>query len=159
MYGGVAQTYCLWKMDGEPFKENNTYYVYMLHPITKARKRVRFYTDKKHADLMPKTKANDFGSFYKVFGFESDFGHILCIKKKDITEAEEEQYFGTRNGWRFGTFYGGVWYAPEETDVPPIKNAAHAFYPDWLEFRVAGQEHSRKLGMVSEAESPWFKED
>lgn len=156
-YGGVAQTYCLWKIDGEPFKENNTLYVRVLHPITKSQKKVRWYTDKKHADLMPKGKDNQYGPLYKVFGFKNAEDKILCIKKSDISLGEEQEYFA--NKWRFGMFFGGIWYTPLGTSIPPITKAAKVFTPTWTEFKIAGQKHSKALGMVSEAESCWFKED
>lgn len=155
MYGGVAQTYCLWKIDGEPFKENNALYVYVLHPITKAKKKVRFYTDKKHADLMPQT--NQYGPFYKVFGFESVDDYILCVRETVISAEEKEQYFSGK--WRFGMFFGGVWYAPKGTELPPIKKQDKISKVSWPTFKKAGQEHSKQLGMVKESESVWFKED
>lgn len=155
MYGGVAQTYCLWKLDGEPFKEGAVSYIYVLHPITKAKKKVRWYSDKKHAELMPKGK--DYGPLYKVFGFESATDFILCIKESAITAEEKELYFA--NKWRFGMFFGGVWYAPKGTELPPIKKQDKISKVSWPTFKKAGQEHSQKLGMVTQAESCWFKED
>lgn len=153
-YGGTAQTYCLWTQDGEPFKEGAVQYIYVLHPITKARKKVRWYTDKKHAELMPNKK--DYGPFYKVFGFEAADDYILCVKKTAITDEEEAEYFASK--WRFGMFFGGVWYAPKGTELPPIKKQDKISKVSWPTFREAGQKHSKELGMVSEAESPWFKE-
>lgn len=154
MFGGVAQTYCKWKLDGEPYKKGNALYVKVVHPLTKSLKEVRFYTDKKHADLMP-VEANKYGPFWALFGFDNQEDYIYCIKEKDISLEEKESYF-SRN-WRFGMFFGGVWYAPKTKELPPIKNKNKIFKATWLEFRAAGQAHSRELNMVPESESPWFK--
>ena len=88
MYGGVAKTYCLWKMDGQPFKEKNAWYVNMLHPITGLPKKVRWYTDKAHADLMPKPKNEKFkGAFV---GFENADDYVLCVRDIDLAPGEAE---------------------------------------------------------------------
>lgn len=162
-YGGVAQTYCLWKLEGESFKENNAQYIYVLHPITKAKKKVRWYTDKKHVDLMPQSK-DKYGPLYKVFGFKNADDEILMVRKKHITTAEEAEYFGWQRGWRFGMFFGGIWYAPKEvngirTELPPIAKRDMIIPVTWTLFKQAGQAHSKELGMVSEKESCWFKEE
>lgn len=161
MYGGVAQRYCLWKFDGEPYKKDKAWYVRVLHPVTKASKEVRFYTDKKHADLMPK-QISKYGPFCKVFYFKDEKDTIVCVKEKDMTAAEREEYFAGQwdkgNPWRFGMFFGGVWYAPNGTEVPPIKNAKRAFTPTWAEFKVAGQEHLKKLNPAAVKDSPWFND-
>lgn len=154
MYGGVAQTYCRWEMIGEPYKKGNALYVKMKNPITKSPKEVRFYTDKKHAELMP-AKENLYGPFYKIFGFESEEDYIFCVKKRDITDDEEQEYFA--HNWRFGMFFGGVWYAPKDKELPPIGKKDKIFKATWAEFRKAGQENSKKIQIVPENESPWFK--
>jgi hypothetical protein len=154
MYGGVAQTYLLWKRDGEPFKEKNAWYVNVIHPATKAIKKVRFYTDKKHADLAP--NKTQYPPMHALFGFQSKEDTIVAIRLRDITNEEAENHFASK--WRFGMFFNGIWYAPKDTELPPIKKADKFFYPTWKEFVMAGRKHSKELGLVVEAESPWFKE-
>lgn len=158
MYGGVAATYCRWKMLGEPFKENKTWYVKMEHPITKLPKKVRWYTDKAHADLMPQSKvAQAFRG--AVFGFANKDDYVLCIRDRDLAPGETEQYFhyNWKKGgkWKFGMFFGGVWYAPKDTDIPPIRRADRVFRATWPEFVKAGRANSTKLGFT---DGFWHKE-
>jgi len=157
MYGGTAKSYCEYKLLCEPFKVDKVYYVKVESPKTGRALRVRWYTDKAHADLMPNT--NKYGLFYTIFGFESPDDSILCIKESYITEQEKEEYFGCQNGWRFGMFFGGIWYAPKTTEMPPIKRQDKIKFISWTEFKIAGQENSRELGLVPEKDSVWFKED
>lgn len=157
MFGGTAKTYAEWEQSGSPYKDGNAYYIKVVHPLTKSLKTVRWYNDKKHNDWMPK-RDNPYGPFYKVFGFKSADDTIVCIRKKDITNEEEEHFFGCQRGWRFGMFFDGVWYAPQGTPLPPTKRDKY-FTPTWAEFRRAGQENSRKLGLVSDAASVWFQEE
>lgn len=158
MYGGTAKTYCEYELLCEPFKDGKVYYVKVKSPKTGNALRVRWYTDKAHAELMPK-RENPYGPFCKVFGFKDEQDTILCIKKICITAAEEEEFFGCRNGWRFGMFFGGIWYAPKGTELPPIKKQDKISEVSWPTFKKAGQQHSRELGMVKEEDSVWFKED
>ena len=160
MYGGVAQSYCLWKMDGEPYKKNNVWYVKMINPITKLPKEVRWYTDKKHAELMPHKVNTDFVG--KIFGFENADDYILCIRDRDLSAEECDKYFNenwkTRGThWRFGMFFGGVWYTDKKDQIPPIKNEAKIFRATWPEFVKAGQANTRKLRDGAE-DGFWFKE-
>ena len=158
MYGGVAKTYCLWKMDGQPFKEKNAWYVNMLHPITGLPKKVRWYTDKAHADLMPKPKNEKFkGAFV---GFENADDYVLCVRDIDLAPGEAEKYFYSnwqRGGkWRFGMFFGGVWYAPKDAEIPPIRRQDRIFRATWPEFIKAAQVHVRSIG--GSTTGFWFKE-
>lgn len=157
MYGGTAKSYCEYELLCEPFKVDKAYYVKVLSPKTGNALKVRWYTDKAHNDLMPKT--DNFGAFCTVFGFENEEDTILCIKKSHITEEEEQEYFGCRNGWRFGMFFGGIWYTTKDTVLPPIKNQAKITPMSWPTFKKAGQEHSKELGLVAEKDSVWFEED
>lgn len=154
MYGGVAQTYRLWKIEGEPFKEKNAYYVNARNPLSKVVKKVRWYTDKAHAELMPQTKS--YGPFYKVFGFTSEDSTIIAIRVKDLTQDEIADYFAGK--WRMCVLFGEVWYAPMGTELPPIRKATRYFYPTWGEWRAEGQANSKKLDITPQSESPWFKE-
>lgn len=154
MFGGVAQTYCRWEMDGEPYKRGKVYYAQMIHPTTHKPKEVRFYTDKKHAELMP-FAPDEFGPFYKVFGFESEADQIIAIKRRDITTSEEAEHFN--GNWRFGMFFGGIWYTPKNTPKPPVKNQSKFFEIDWDSFKVEGQKLSKKYNPNPEYESIWLK--
>lgn len=136
-YGGTAQTYCLWKRDGQPFKENNVFYVNVLHPITKVSKKVRWYSDKKHHDLMPCNQVAEV-PLYTLFGFKSADDTIVAIKESYLTPAEIEKDFAFK--WRGGVFYDGIWYAPKDTVLPKIKNSTKFFYPTWPEFKAEGQK-------------------
>lgn len=159
MYGGVAQRYILWKMVGEPYKKGKAWYVKMEHPVTKFPTEVRWYTDKAHADLMPKPKGVVENFPGKTFGFADKEDYVLAIRQRDLTKAEEEKYFhynwkrGAR--WRFGMFLGGIWYAPKDEPVPPIMRADHVFRVTWPEFVKAGQANCAKLN--GKNEGWWFK--
>ena len=158
MYGGVAKTYCLWKFDGEPFKEGKYWYIMAIHPATKLPKKVRWYSDKAHADLMPKRKSDKFkGAFV---GFQSKDDYILCIRDRDLSQAEVDQHFHAAwqrgSKWRFGMFFGGIWYAPKDAEIPPIRNTDKIFRATWPEFVAAAQAHSKSIG--GNPNGFWFKE-
>ncbi len=154
-FGGTAQTYCLWAQVGEPFKEGKVMYINMLHPLTKRPKKVRWYTDKKHADLMPKSKSTQ-KPFCSVFGFADTDSTILAIKERDLSTTEVEELFASK--WRFCVMFGGIWYAPEGTQLPEIKRQTKYFHPTWAEFKAEGQRNSTALGLVPPSDSPWFKD-
>lgn len=158
MYGGVAQRYILWKMSGEPYKKGKTWYVKMEHPITKIPMEVRWYTDKAHADLMPKPKDQVEKFPGASFGFADKSDYILGIRQRDLTKAEEEEFFhyNWKKGgkWRFGMFFGGVWYAPKDAEVPPIGRADRCFRISWPEMVKAGQAHCKQIGST---DGWWFK--
>jgi hypothetical protein len=99
----------------------------------------------------------DYGPFYKVFGFRSPEDTIVCISDILLTDEERDNYF--EHKWWFSMMYGGIWYAPNGTEKPPIKNMTKYFEPNWAELKVAGQKHSKELGLVPDGDSPWFKED
>lgn len=161
MYGGVAQRYILWKMDGEPYKKGKGWYVRMIHPVTKYPTEVRWYTDKAHADLMPKSAAAEVKFPGQVFGFSDKSDFILCIRERDITDQEEKDFFeyNWKKGgkWKFGMFFGGVWYAPKDAVVPPIRRADKVFRATWPEWVATGQAMDAKLN--GKNEGYWFKQE
>lgn len=159
MFGGVAQRYILWKMVGEPYKKGKGLYVKMEHPVTKLPTEVRWYTDKAHADLMPKRGEADVSFPGKTFGFADKGDHIVAFRKRDLTTAEEEQYFNFcwKRGakWRFGMFFGGIWYAPKDEPVPPVMRAGKVMKITWPEFVKAGQAVSEQTS--GKKDGWWFK--
>ena len=156
MYGGVAATYCLWKMEGEPFKEGNGWYVRMIHPLTKLPKKVRWYTDKAHAANMPQKPVAFQG---KCFGFADGSDYILCIRDRDLSEAEVQDKFHrnwTRGGkWKYGNFFGGVWYAPKDAAIPEIRRSDRVFRATWPEFVAEGRKMNRQLNGADKGY--WFE--
>lgn len=162
MYGGVAQRYILWKILGEPYKKGAAWYIKMEHPITKFPTEVRWYTDKKHADLMPQPKGEPKQFPGKIFGFENADDYILGFLQRDITSDEEDKYFRyswRRPGevWKFGTFMGGLWYAAKDQKVPPIGRADKCFRITWPEFVKAGQVMNHKL--YGEPKGYWYSKE
>lgn len=155
MYGGVAKSFVDFEFLTEPYLKDkkNIYYIKVRNPKTKIEREVRWYTDKAHADLM--TQQLPEKPFYPVFGFKSEDDTILAIAEKDLTEEEIQDYFAFK--WRFGMFYGGIWYAPEGTELPPIKNSHRFGHLAWPQLKAAGQKHSLKLGLVPKEQSPWFR--
>lgn len=142
-YGGVAQTYCLWKLDGEPFKEKNAQYIYVLHPITKARKKVRWYTDKAHAEMMPGAKDKS-QPLWKVFQFKDENDVIFLIRDKHLTEADVQEFFAYR--WRHCVLFGGVWYAPTEMQKQlPERLSGKVIGCDWPRFKAEWDKHQTKM--------------
>lgn len=162
MYGGVAQRYILWKLVGEPYKKGANWYVKMEHPVTKFPTEVRWYTDKAHADLMPKPKgvAKKFPG--AIFGFKDSSDYILAIRQRDLTKAEEEKYFHYcwKRGaqWRMGMFFGGIWYAPKDEPVPAIGRADKVFRVTWPEFVKAGQKGNDEL-YQSHGKGWWYSKE
>lgn len=161
MYGGVAQRYILWKMVGEPYKKGKAWYVKMEHPVTKFPTEVRWYTDKAHADLMPKPKGQVEAFAGKGFGFADKNDYIIAFRQRDLTKAEEEQFFhyNWKNGgkWVFGGFMGGIWYAPKDAVVPPVSRADRCFRITWPEMVKAGQANCAKLNGSNTGW--WFKQE
>lgn len=151
MFGGVSQTYCLWSINGEPYKKGNNYYVQVLHPFTKLPKEVRWYTDKSHAALMPKSK-KDFNG--KIFGFKDENDSIIMINNCYLSSEEEEKFFRynwKNNGrWKFGAFFGGIWYAPVDEKIPPILNADKIQKCDWNTFKAEGKKLSQNYDFWKE---------
>lgn len=160
VYGGVAQRYCMWQMEGEPFKEKNYWYVRMIHPVTKYPTKVRWYTDKAHADLMPATlKAKKEFFVGGIFGFKDKEDYILCIRERDLTREEvaiEFEYNWTRGGkWRFCTLFGGVWYAPKDAEIPSIMQQHKVFRATWKEWVEAGR--AEEIRMYGASKGFWFE--
>lgn len=157
MFGGVAQRYILWKMEGEPYKKNGAWYVKVLHPATHLSVEVRWYTDKAHADLMPKPKGEE--NFPgKMFGFENKNDYVLAFRQRDLTKAEEENHFHfnwQRGGqWRFGMFFGGIWYAPKTAKVPHVTREDKCFRVTWPDFVKAARVHTTEL--TGKKEGWWY---
>lgn len=158
MYGNVAPTYSLWKIDGEPYKKGRAYYVRVLHPITKLPKEVRWYTDKAHAA----TKADPYAKpLWAVFGFKDENDSIQIIRTKDLSQDELENlfYFNWKKGrnWRGIDLYGGAWYAPADEPIPPIAHPEKVFKCDWPTFKA--QNKRRCLIMGASKDCVWLKED
>lgn len=149
MYGGVAQRYILWKIAGEPYKKGKSWYIKMEHPVTKIPTEVRWYTDKAHADLMPKRKDAIAKFAGEIFGFANKDDYILAFRDRDLTKVEAEQYFQScweRGGkWRYGAFMGGIWYAPKDAEVPPVGRADCCFRITWPEMVKAGRAQCAKI--------------
>lgn len=111
MFGGTAKTYANWKQLCAPYKEDKVWYIDVESPAG-AQRTVRWYCDKKHADLMP--KAEEDKPYYTVFLFENENDYIYCVKEKDLTEEQKEEC--ELGDWRNAQFFGGIWYrktAPE----------------------------------------------
>lgn len=159
MFGGVAQRYILWKMVGEPYKKGKNWYVKMEHPVTKIPTEVRWYTDKAHADLMPRPKDAPFAG--RGFGFSDKDDYILAIRQRDLTKKEEDDYFHynwKRGGkWVFGGFMGGIWYARKDAEIPPIGRVDRVFRISWPEMVKAGQANSMALN-DGKKEGFWFEQ-
>lgn len=162
MYGGVAQRYILWKMASEPYKKGKYWYIKMEHPVTKFPTEVRWYTDKAHADLMPKPKGAKVKFTGVNFGFADKDDYVLCIRDRDLTKEEVEKYFhfNWKSGgkWRGGMFFGGVWYAPKDAEVPPIRRADHVFRATWPEFVKTGRANALKVN-GGKQEGFWFEQE
>lgn len=159
MYGGVSKTYCLWKLEGEPYKKGKYLYVKVKHPVTGLPKEVRWYTDKAHADLMPNKMPAQFPG--KVFGFESADDYILAINQRHLTEQELSEYFHAcwqkgRN-WRFGMFFNGIWYAPKTEPIPPISKADKVCKVGWADFVKAARAHGDRIGAGKD--SFWYRQE
>lgn len=159
-FGGTAKTYANWILLGEPFEENRKLYIYVKKDESSEKKKVRWYFDKPHDDLMPKKKENK-TPLYKVFGFENEDDYILCIKSSDITEEEFQKYFSAE-AWKKGSkwlgngFFGGIRYAPKDAGIPPIKNVDKIFKMTWPEFKKEGIRNSMETGAFF---SDWLKEN
>lgn len=123
MYGGTAKTYVTWDMPNEPFKEDNTWYIIAINPKTKAEKKVRWYTDKAHAELMP-NKATEF--FGKHIGFNDENDYINCVRASDVPpELARKIFFSDAGkldiGWMCrASCEGIIWEASKDTPVPPV---------------------------------------
>lgn len=149
MYGGVAQRYILWKIAGEPYKKGKSWYIKMEHPVTKIPTEVRWYTDKAHADLMPKRKDAVTKFAGEIFGFANKDDYVFAFRDRDLTKAEAEQHFQfcwERGGkWRYGAFMGGIWYAPKDAVIPPVGRTDRCFRITWPEMVKAGRAQCAKI--------------
>ncbi len=156
-FGGTAKTYASWTLVGEPFEENKREYIFVVKPGTTVQKKVRWYSDKAHADLMPGRAEEKEIPLYSLFGFENEEDYILCIRQVDLTEQEERDYFlfNWRRGgkWKGNAFYGGIWFAPKNTEIPNIHSKDKVFRSYWPDFKEQGRKYAEELGMVN---SSWL---
>lgn len=148
-YGGTAKTYANWQLAGEPFEENKKLYIYVINPTSNLQKKVRWYSDAAHEAFMPKSEHKEIPLF-SLFGFDSENDYILCIRKIDLTEEEEKLYFhyNWKHGgkWTVSVFFGGVWYAPKDAEIPPIAKIDKVFRVTWPLFKEEGKKNSVALG-------------
>lgn len=167
MFSGVADRYTSWEPAGEPYKEDGKWYIKMLHPRTKMETKVRFYPGKatKVATPVVKPTIAPTAPIVKArikagpglpkkkfpgapFGFESKDDTIIAIRSKDLTEDEVKNLFEfnwERGGkWKFGMFFGGIWYAPKNADKPAVISNKY-FTVTWPEFVKAGHQNSEKV--------------
>lgn len=173
MIGGTAQKYCRWELVGEPYKKGEYYYIKAVHPATHVPLEVRWYSDKKHADLMPKKSAAVIryeGGTTKLgedkpitfagqlFNFDNEEDYVVAISERCLTKEEETENFNynwKKGGkWRYTTLFGGVWYAPKNTKLPTIANSRF-FMIFWKDFVAEAQKHTMKLN-GGKREGFWF---
>lgn len=100
----VAKTYTNWERDGSPFREGDKNYVYVIHPKTGNKKKVRFYGEIELFDRR------------KLFGF--DKGYITIFKG---VNAENEEYFRLSCA-RLASFFGWYLVSTEEFNEPLPEN-------------------------------------
>lgn len=131
-YGGTAKTYTEWEHLGNPFEEDKKQYIIAIHPKTGKEKKVRWYADAAHQELMGKQTLTQTPSF-KIFGFESEDSAVIAIPKSAISVEETDQYFAYK--WRGCRYFGDIWYAPIGTELPRIKHMDAYFYPTWQEWK------------------------
>lgn len=152
-FGGTAKTYATWTLVGEPFEENKREYIFVVKPGTTVQKKVRWYSDKAHADLMPGASKKEEIPLYTLFGFENEEDYILCIRQIDLTEQEERDYFWSNwkkgKKWRGNAFYGGVWYAPKGAEIPPVRNKDKVFRAYWSDFKEQGRKYCKELAATT----------
>ena len=96
----VAATYMTWERNGEPFKEKDNYYIYVIHPKTGKEKKVRWYGEVNRFD----TK--------KLFGFHK--GYITIFKG---VNKDNEDFFREECA-RLAMFFGWYLVSNEEFSKP-----------------------------------------
>ena len=99
--GEVAKTYEKWERIGEPFKENNKYYINVINPKTNELKKVRWYGE-----------IFSLCDYKKLFGF--DKGYITIFKGVDEKDQEYFKFVNTR----YATFFGWYLVSTEELTEP-----------------------------------------
>lgn len=141
-FGGTAKTYVTWAHDGEPFKEDGKDYILVIPPkYPKERKKVRWYRDAAHHNLMP----HEYVFPGKPFGFTDAKSRNVCIKECYLTPQERQDIFAyyrnkpTDKIWSFGLFFGGIWYRENNIELPQIHRRDKFFFPTWDEFKAAAQ--------------------
>lgn len=150
MFGGTAKTYATWKQLGTPFKENKYWYILVLNPNTSKEKKVRWYCDKAHAALQIQNQSTP---LYKIFGFSSEKDSILVIKEEKLSCDEIHLYM--ENNWRYCMAFGGCWYSPKGTQLPPIQRIENVFECPWDAFKA---EMAKKARMIEASPScVWFE--
>lgn len=95
MFGGTAQTYCNWKLLGEPFGARDKMYIKVENPKTGVVKEVRWYETQEAHNRMPH-KDNE--KPWAPFLFENENDTIKVVP------SSQPQPSGYRNG--FGYWYG-----------------------------------------------------
>ena len=148
--GNTANMFQRYIRISEPFKRDDKYYIEVEHPTTKKLKEVRWYPNK------PSIQIAGLPALPKVFGFESTKDCIVIIKQIHITPDEEADYF--KNKWRYSRFFGGNWYSPQGTELPPIRQKDNYKFIDWADWQAEGQRESTKLNLVEQGKSAWFRE-
>lgn len=166
MFGGTAKTYATWEFIGDVFEENGRPYIYAVKPGTSTKRKVRWYNDQAHNDIMEAAgviPAEEKKKFCTLFGFEDENDYILVIREVDLSEAEIANYFHYNwkrgNKWLRGAFFGNCWYAPKDAAIPPIKNINKIFRASWPEFKKQGQMNSLALNEGKQSCSRWWAED
>lgn len=162
VYGGVAKTYATWEFLGEPFKDKYEY-IMVRNPKTGVEKKVRWYRDQAHTELL-QAAGNSVKPIFKgkCFGFEDENDYILAIRERYISQAELEQifHFNWKKGrnWKFGMFFGGIWYAPKDESIPPIVRADMVERISWPQFVKAGRAHTQKI-YEGRTNGFWFEQE
>ena len=118
------------------------------------KKKIRFYTDVAHAQLMPGFKENS--PIWQTFGFDSPADKILVVRVADLTEEEIEEFRKSWKDsvdipfWHRGQFFGDAYYANRNTPIPNIKNKDAIFECSWKEFYTEGHDISVRMKHFSD---------
>lgn len=146
-FGGTAKTYASWQLIGEPFEESGRSYILVQKPGATTQKKVRWYADKAHADLMPNQSEGK--SLYSIFGFENENDYILAIRTRDISNEERKAYFRKENYhdivWVISALFGEILYANKSAVIPPIANADKVFRIYWKDWNSALKKYQASL--------------
>lgn len=137
VFGGPAEKYKFYKRIGDPFKENNKYYIMVQDPFGKAEPiKTRFYTDKKHGAATTSLVKKE--TKYNMFGFKLRTDKIQIIRQRYLSTDEIEAYFYFN--WRFTNLFDGCWYAPLDKEIPPI---IHKDKIEIIDFETFDKEKSQ----------------
>ena len=117
----VAKTYEKMTQQGEPFKENGRWYIYVLAP--KGQKKVRWYSDAEYRRMYPTTIVPDIMDFNAkvAFGFGEE-GFITIYQGKNVEEWANEDRTNIYYNLTFGYYTPGRLALPRLTSgITPIK--------------------------------------